>query len=101
MQSSNFTNLQDLINDNKGTPTKDALGRSFPLGTVLDPATTRSVAAGAVDPISGLQNATSQTVYVSDPFYTGGSLAGKKDFTSSAANLNQIPTGRLDPAIHR
>jgi len=97
MQSSNFTNLQDLINYNNGKPTTDALGRTFPLGTILDPATTRSVAAGAVDPISGLQNTSSQAVYVRDPFYTGGGLAGKKDFTNSAAYLNQLPVGRLDP----
>lgn len=97
MQSSNFTNLQDLINFNKGTPTKDALGRTFPLGTVLDPATTRSVAPGAIDPVTGLANTTSSTINVRDPFYTGGSLVGKTDFTSSAAFLNQIPAGRLDP----
>ena len=46
MQSSNFTNLSDLITFNSGTKT-DALGRIFPYGTVLDPATTRTVAPGA------------------------------------------------------
>src|ERR1700733_2273663 len=51
MVNSGFTNLQDLINGNSGSST-DALGRVFSHGTVLDPATTRQVAAGATDPVS-------------------------------------------------
>lgn len=97
MRNSNFTNLQDLIYDNSGSPTTDALGRRFPLGTIMDPATTRSVAPGAPDPVTGLVNNTASTIYVRDPFYNGGSLAGKTDFTADAANLNQLPAGRLDP----
>ncbi len=57
MRSSNYSNLQDLINgnsdgvaSNKGSNT-DGLGWIFPHGTVLDPATTRAVAAHAIDPI--------------------------------------------------
>jgi hypothetical protein len=95
MQSSGFTNLQDLITGNGGS-SKDALGRTFAHGTVLDPATTRSVAAGAVDPVSGLTNSTSSTVYVRDPFFTGGSVAGITDFTGRTSQLNIIPQGRLD-----
>jgi hypothetical protein len=97
MRNSNFTNLQDLINDNSGPPSVDALGRKFPLGTIFDPATTRSVAAGATDPVTGLVNTSSSTVYVRDPFYTGGSIMGKTDFTGDAAYLNQIPQSRIDP----
>jgi hypothetical protein len=96
MQSSGFTNLQDMITGNSGT-SKDALGRTFAHGTVLDPATTRGVAPGATDPISGLQNTTANTVYVRDPFYTGGSVAGIKDFTGLTSQLNIIPKSRLDP----
>ena len=96
MQSSDFKNLQDLINDNSGSNT-DALGRTFSFGTVLDPETTRSVAAGAVDPVSGFTNSTSSTVYVRDPFYTGGSILGIKSFTNLASQLNMIPSTRLDP----
>ena len=96
MQSSNFQNLQDLITYNPGTKT-DALGRVFPYGTVLDPATTRTVAPGSPDPVSGLVNPTSGVVYVRDPFYTGGSVAGITDFTGRTAQLNQLPAGRLDP----
>lgn len=96
MQSSGFTNLQDLILDNSGSNT-DALGRKFSHGTVLDPATTRSVAPGAVDPVSGFTNTSSSTVYVRDPFYTGGSVTGIKDFTTLTSQLNIIPLNRLDP----
>jgi Carboxypeptidase regulatory-like domain/TonB dependent receptor len=95
MADSGFTNLQDLITYNSGTAT-DGLGRTLSHGTVLDPATTREVAAGEVDPISGLVNSSSNSIYVRDPFYTG-SLVGMKDFTGVTAQLNQIPASRLDP----
>jgi hypothetical protein len=96
MHSSNFTNFQDFFTLVGGTKT-DALGRQFPLATLLDPATTRMVAAGAVDPISGLANTSASSVYVRDPFYTGGSLAGVTNFTGQTQYLNVLPQGRLDP----
>jgi hypothetical protein len=96
MQSSGFTNLQDLITYHGGTKT-DGLGRIFPYGTVLDPATTRPVAAGALDPVSLLTNKSNGTIYVRDPFYTGAGIAGMSDFTANPALLNQIPGSRLDP----
>jgi hypothetical protein len=95
-QSSGFTNYSDLITSNPGNKT-DALGRIFPYGAVLDPATTRSVANGAVDPVSGLANTTGSTIYVRDPFFTGGGIAGITDFTGYSAQLNQLPANRLDP----
>jgi hypothetical protein len=95
MQNSNFTNLQDLIAGNSGSAT-DGLGRTFPHGTILDPRTTRPVAAHSVDPITGLTNTSGSTIYVRDPFYSG-SLAGVTNFTSLASQLNMIPVGRLDP----
>jgi Carboxypeptidase regulatory-like domain/TonB-dependent Receptor Plug Domain len=95
MVSSGFTNLQDLITDNGGTTT-DGLGRVIPHGTILDPATTRMVGAGQVDPVTGLQNTSTSAVYVRDPFYNG-SVGGIKNFTGQTANLNMLPAGRLDP----
>lgn len=95
MVSSGFTNLQDLITNSGGTGT-DALGRVFPHGTVLDPATTRAVAPHAVDTITGLTNNSANTIYVRDPFYTG-SLGGKTDFTGAVGQLNIIPKSRQDP----
>jgi hypothetical protein len=63
--ASGFTDLSQLIKDQSGTQT-DLLGRSFPLGTIMDPATTRPVTAGAVDPATGL-TATANG-YLRDPF---------------------------------
>jgi hypothetical protein len=96
MVNSGFTNLQDLITYRGGTAT-DALNRTFPHGTILDPATTRSVAPGTIDSISGLPNTSPSTIYVRDPFYTGGSVSGIKDFTTKTAQLNILPAQRLDP----
>ncbi len=61
-QNSNFTNLQDVLTLNSGAAKIDILGtgpttrRTFQRGTILDPGTTRFVAAGAVDPVTGLTN---------------------------------------------
>ncbi len=96
MVSSGFTNLQDMFVLYSGSAT-DALGRTFPHGTILDPETTRIVAAGAVDPVSGLPNPNPTSAIVRDPFYSGGSIAGIKNFTGLTQNLNQLPANRLDP----
>ena len=104
MTSSGFTNLQDLITDNSGTGT-DALGRVFPHGAILDPATTRAIPASGVDPVTGLTGTPGS--YVRDPFYncsaSGGcpGFAGNNttNFTSSSqeALLNILPSSRVDP----
>jgi hypothetical protein len=104
-QSSNFTNLQDLIKDNTGTMT-DAESRVFPIGTVMDPATTRTIQpantmiGGAtfngIDPVTGIKNGTAAPITVRDPFYTGGSLMGPSNFVGDTQYLNQIPSNRLD-----
>jgi hypothetical protein len=96
MTNSGFTDMQDLITDNSGTAT-DGLGRKFSHGTILDPATTRQVMAGQIDPVTGLRNTSSSAVYVRDPFYSGGTVAGITDFTGLAAQLNRLPANRLDP----
>jgi hypothetical protein len=96
MRNSNFTNFQDWFALNTGTRT-DALGRLYPLGTVFDPATTRAVAAGGLDPISGLTNPSGGTIYVRDPFYANGGIGGIRDFTGLTQNLNILPASRLDP----
>jgi hypothetical protein len=75
MISSQFTDLQELITLNSGT-SRDPLGRTFTLGTIFDPATTRQVPAGAVDPISGLVNSSGSAVYVRDPSKQG--ITGKE-----------------------
>ena len=104
MVSSGFTNLQDNITYNSGSAT-DALGRTFPHGAILDPATTRQLPPSGVDPVTGLSGTPGS--YVRDPFYnctaSGGcpSFAGNNttNFTTAGqeALLNIIPTSRLDP----
>jgi TonB dependent receptor-like, beta-barrel len=76
-RSSGFTNYADLITLQSGTVGADVLGRTFPRGTVFDPATTRQLTAGQVDPVTGIVAAT--TGFVRDPF-----------------SGNQIPASRLD-----
>ena len=125
MTSTAFTNLQDNITFNvpsSGVQTfdTDGLGRKFANGTILDPATTRLIPAGGIDPISGLTNTSAMPVYVRDPFYNcaaaagcpaanygpGGPLTGRTDFTQDAtgvplSSLNIIPISRQDPnAVH-
>src|ERR1700722_752340 len=95
MVNSGFANLQDLINYNSGTGT-DGLGRIFPHGTVLDPATTRMLAAGQTDTITGLTNTTGKAIYVRDPFYAG-SLLGTTNFVDATSQLNVLPATRIDP----
>ena len=64
-RNSGYTNFQDLITGQSGTQ-KDLLGRSSALGTIFDPATTRTVTSGVVDPATGITATGSG--YVRDPF---------------------------------
>ncbi|WP_433964456.1 carboxypeptidase regulatory-like domain-containing protein [Tunturiibacter gelidiferens] len=92
-RSSGYTNLSDLITGQSGKPRIDNVGRSVPFGAIMDPATTRPVTAGVLDPVSGF--VATQTGYVRDPFGSCG--AGTQTFTLAGCNLNQIPGSRLDP----
>ncbi|MBT9331555.1 TonB-dependent receptor [Paracidobacterium acidisoli] len=76
-RSSGFTNFSELISFQKGTQT-DILGRTTPVGTIFDPASTRYLSSGTVDPVTG--KAATSTGYVRDPF---------------AGNI--IPAGRISP----
>ena len=76
--SSGYTNFADLLNATGTFTRTDALGRSFSNGQIFDPATTRAVTAGQVDPVTGIM--ATKNGYVREPF----------------AN-NQLPAGRLDP----
>ena len=53
-RSSGFTNFSDLTVLQSGTIAADLLGRSFARGTVFDPATTRQLQLGQLDPVTGL-----------------------------------------------
>ena len=78
-RNSGYTNMQDLIQG--GTSETDALGRTFPKGTVFDPATTRAVGAQ----------------FVRDPFGFSTCTGGPVYTLASCPGLNMLPAGRLDP----
>src|SRR5256714_264459 len=84
-RNSGYTDFSDLITSQfvSGQPVlqTDALGRTMPTGTILDPATTRQISPG---------------VFVRDPFGTCGSAAANFAFPLAGCNLNHLPAGRLD-----
>jgi hypothetical protein len=77
-RSSGFTNFADLISLQSGTVGADVLNRTFPRGTVFDPATTRSLTAGQLDPVTGI-------------------VAARTGFVRDAFAGNQLPISRIDP----
>jgi Carboxypeptidase regulatory-like domain/TonB-dependent Receptor Plug Domain/TonB dependent receptor len=83
-RNSGYTNLSELLTQG-GTRT-DVLGRTFQLGQVFDPSTTRAVVCGVTDPVSGItapcagSPAGTQLGYVREPFPG-----------------NILPASRLDP----
>src|SRR5438552_7432330 len=89
-RSSGYTNFTELITGQTGTQT-DALGRTMPTGTILDPATTRAVTLNTVDPVSGLT--ATKTGFARDPF--GTCPASTAAFTLGGCGLNILPGGRL------
>lgn len=79
-RASGYTNFQDLITgQSSAAPRPDALGRLIPVGTVLDPATTRAVPGG----------------FVRDPFGCPANLPVYSIATCPTINI--IPANRLDP----
>ncbi len=79
-RSSGYTNFSELLAQG-GTQT-DLLGRTFPAGTVFNPATTRAVTSGQIDPVTGIQ--AKGNGYARDPFPLVGGQA------------NILPLNRLD-----
>jgi hypothetical protein len=92
-RSSGYTDLTAILAANSGTET-DNLGRTVPKGTVMDPATTRTVTAGQTDPVSG--RVATATGYVRDPF--GSCPASTLTYDAGTCGLNLLPAGRVDPA---
>jgi hypothetical protein len=92
-RNSGYTDFSDLILAQAASAARpDTLGRSIPVGTILDPATTRPVTAGVADPVSG--RVAASTGFVRDPF--GTCAPSTAAFTLAACNLNHLPAGRLD-----
>ncbi len=81
-RTSGYTDMSDLLQT--GTQT-DALNRSIPVGTILDPATTRAAGGGFVrDPFMG----PASTCPVNAP--------ANFVYTEAACDLNKLPANRLD-----
>jgi hypothetical protein len=102
--ASGYTNFQDLITGQASAAARpDALGRLIPVGTILDPATTRGLGCGQTDPVSGLpdpacgagQATGTITAFARDPF--GTCAPSTTSFTIAACGLNILPANRLDP----
>lgn len=74
---SGYTDFSDLYNSTGTFTRTDLLGRAYQNGQIFDPATTRAVTNGVVDPVTGLT--ATGTGYVRDPFTN-----------------NLIPSQRLD-----
>lgn len=86
-QSSGFTNFSDLLKYQTGTQT-DILGRTTQVGQVFNPATTRYLGAGAIDPVTGLPAKTAG--YVREPF-AGNMIPKNRISPVSAALLGLFP----------
>jgi hypothetical protein len=87
-RNSGFTNFQDLITGQSGTLT-DLMGRKFPVGTIYNPATTRPVTKGLVDPVTSLM--ATGTGYVREPFPNNVIPAGLVD-SNAVKLLDLYPT---------
>ena len=83
-RSSGYTDLSELLTQG-GTRT-DVLGRTYALGQVFDPSTTRTVSCGVADPVSGIT--------VGCVGAAAGSLAG---YVREPFAGNILPASRLDP----
>jgi Carboxypeptidase regulatory-like domain/TonB dependent receptor-like, beta-barrel len=83
-RASGYTDFSQLITAQSGTQT-DALGRVFPLGTILDSATTRPVITGQVDPVTHM------------PVTQTGCTAATPCYVRDPFPGNIIPADRIDP----
>src|ERR1035438_3427784 len=69
-RSSGYTNLTDILTQQAGAARTDILGRSIQRGVILDPGTTRFVAAGAGEPVFRFVHNPWKTGHVRDPIST-------------------------------
>jgi hypothetical protein len=101
-RGSGYTDFTDLISGQpKCTTGPDVLGRSVPCGTIFDPAATRLLATGEVDPITGLTAST--TGYVRDPIQcksVANTICANRVDPVAAALLNLYPTPTVGTNIY-
>ena len=89
-RNSGYTDLSDTESAVQRAQT--LLDDSIIPGTVLDPATTRSVTAGTVDPVSGIDRQPRPAM-----FAILSALRLLPPFPLRACRLNQLPANRIDP----
>ena len=93
-RSSGYTNFSELLT--QGGDRTDVLGRSYPLGQIFDPATTRVVTCGVQDAVSGLSvpcgslGAGTQLGFVREPF-AGNILPSSRLDANGIKLLNLYP----------
>jgi Carboxypeptidase regulatory-like domain/TonB dependent receptor len=81
-------NLSNVLGGQVGT---DAVGRPVFASQIFDPATTRTVAAGATDPVSGRVNTSGSAAVLRDGF----GFSPTTGLPTAQANI--IPSARIDP----
>src|SRR5258706_97434 len=95
LQSTRFRNSRSR--PPASAPNTAALGRTVPKGTIFDPATTRAITAGQVDPVSGF--VAQSTGFARDPF--GTCAPSTATFAAGACGLNNLSAaaaaGRINP----
>ncbi len=92
-RSSGYTDFTDLISGQpKCTSGPDVLGRTVPCGTIFDPATTRELATGQIDPVTSLK--ANATGYARDPIQCKGvanTICANRVDAVAAGMLNLFP----------
>jgi hypothetical protein len=83
-RSSGFTNFSELLG--QGGTVTDILGRSFALGQIFDPSTTRAISCGVQDPVSG----------ITAPCPSGTSTGSNIGYAREIFAGNILPAGRLE-----
>jgi hypothetical protein len=91
-RSSGYTNLSELLSQG-GTQGPDALGRTYQLGQVLDPSTTRPVSCGVADPVTGLMPPTTAPMA---PCPSGTPTGTQAGYVREPFQGNILPANRLD-----
>jgi hypothetical protein len=82
--SSGFTNFSELLG--QGGTVTDILGRSFALGQIFDPSTTRAISCGVPDPVSG----------ITAPCPSGTSTGSNIGYAREIFAGNILPAARLE-----
>ncbi len=81
---SGFTNFSELLG--QGGTVTDILGRSFALGQIFDPSTTRAISCGVPDPVTG----------ITAPCPSGTSTGSNIGYAREIFAGNILPAGRLE-----